>query len=308
MDFDAVVERRGTASYKWDRYGPDVLPFWVADMDLPSPPAVVAALQAPGGARRLRVHPRHRRARRGPACPPARRLRLGRWRPRRSSFCPASCPPSTSPVARIAARRRDGAHRGARLPAVPRGARPAGARARDGRRAPRGRPLGAAARRARGGRDAARPGCCSSAIRTTPSVASGTPPRSPRWSTSAAVAAWCSSPTRSTATCSSSRRPTCRPPSPRPPRDELTVTLMAPSKTFNLPGLNFAFAVIPDEGLRRRFVEAGAGAAAVPGLLRHRRRRSRLPRRRRVARRAARLPARQRRPRRRRSWRPSCPG
>ena len=46
MDFDTLVERRGTASYKWDRYGPDVLPFWVADMDLPSPPAVSAALQA----------------------------------------------------------------------------------------------------------------------------------------------------------------------------------------------------------------------------------------------------------------------
>ena len=45
VDFDTLVERRGTASYKWDRYGPDVLPFWVADMDLPSPPAVIAALR-----------------------------------------------------------------------------------------------------------------------------------------------------------------------------------------------------------------------------------------------------------------------
>jgi len=38
-----------------------------------------------------------------------------------------------------------------------------------------------------------------------------------------------------------------------------TVTLMSPSKTFNLPGLQFAFAVIPDAGLRRRFRDAGGG-------------------------------------------------
>lgn len=41
--------------------------------------------------------------------------------------------------------------------------------------------------------------------------------------------------------------------------DDVTVTLMSPSKTFNLPGLNFAFAVIPDAGLRRRFKAAAAG-------------------------------------------------
>jgi len=50
-----------------------------------------------------------------------------------------------------------------------------------------------------------------------------------------------------------------------PAADEVTVTLMAPSKTYNLPGLNFAFAVIPDKGLRRRFVEAGAGVLPFPG-------------------------------------------
>ncbi|MCP4455744.1 MAG: putative C-S lyase [Planctomycetes bacterium] len=32
-----------------------------------------------------------------------------------------------------------------------------------------------------------------------------------------------------------------------------TVTLMSPSKTFNLPGLNCAFAIIPDREIRRRF-------------------------------------------------------
>jgi len=45
VDFDVIVDRRGTASFKWDRYeGRDVIPLWVADMDFASPPAVIAAL------------------------------------------------------------------------------------------------------------------------------------------------------------------------------------------------------------------------------------------------------------------------
>ena len=38
-----------------------------------------------------------------------------------------------------------------------------------------------------------------------------------------------------------------------------TITLMSPSKTFNLPGLGCAFAVISEEKLRRRFIAAMAG-------------------------------------------------
>ena len=45
FDFDTVVDRRCTGSEKWDRYGVDVIPLWVADMDFRSPPAVIAALQ-----------------------------------------------------------------------------------------------------------------------------------------------------------------------------------------------------------------------------------------------------------------------
>lgn len=45
-DFDRAVERRGTASVKWDRYGGrDVLPLWVADMDFPAPASVIEALK-----------------------------------------------------------------------------------------------------------------------------------------------------------------------------------------------------------------------------------------------------------------------
>jgi cysteine-S-conjugate beta-lyase len=46
-DFDTPVERRGTDSQKWQKYaGRDVLPLWVADMDFRSPPEVIAALHA----------------------------------------------------------------------------------------------------------------------------------------------------------------------------------------------------------------------------------------------------------------------
>jgi len=45
-DFDEVIPRRGTNSYKWDtETEEDVLPMWVADMDFRTAPAVVDALK-----------------------------------------------------------------------------------------------------------------------------------------------------------------------------------------------------------------------------------------------------------------------
>jgi cystathionine beta-lyase len=45
FDFDTIIERRGSDSLKWGRYsGRDVLPLWVADMDFAAPPAVLEAL------------------------------------------------------------------------------------------------------------------------------------------------------------------------------------------------------------------------------------------------------------------------
>lgn len=44
-DFDSVIDRRATSSSKWVRYGPDLLPFWVADMDFKSPPGLLAAVE-----------------------------------------------------------------------------------------------------------------------------------------------------------------------------------------------------------------------------------------------------------------------
>jgi cysteine-S-conjugate beta-lyase len=46
-----------------------------------------------------------------------------------------------------------------------------------------------------------------------------------------------------------------------------TVTFMAPSKTFNVPGLGTSFAVIPDAALRARFAKASAGIVAEVNVL-----------------------------------------
>lgn len=46
FDFDRVPDRRGSSSVKWDRYvGRDVLPLWVADMDFPAAPAVMRGIR-----------------------------------------------------------------------------------------------------------------------------------------------------------------------------------------------------------------------------------------------------------------------
>lgn len=45
-NFDEIIPRRGTNSYKWDSAAnPDVLPMWVADMDFRTAPAVMKALK-----------------------------------------------------------------------------------------------------------------------------------------------------------------------------------------------------------------------------------------------------------------------
>lgn len=43
-DFDRIIERRGTDSFKWALHPEDVIPLWVADMDFESPAPVVKAL------------------------------------------------------------------------------------------------------------------------------------------------------------------------------------------------------------------------------------------------------------------------
>ncbi|MBS0337238.1 MAG: PatB family C-S lyase [Proteobacteria bacterium] len=46
FDFDAPVDRSGTHSMRWEKYaGRDVIPLWVADTDFRAPPAVIEALR-----------------------------------------------------------------------------------------------------------------------------------------------------------------------------------------------------------------------------------------------------------------------
>jgi len=44
-NFDSIIERRGTNSIKWRKYPEDVLPLWVADMDFAAPEPIQLALQ-----------------------------------------------------------------------------------------------------------------------------------------------------------------------------------------------------------------------------------------------------------------------
>lgn len=47
FNFDLAIDRTHSDSQKWRRYaGRDILPLWVADMDFAAPPAVIEALQA----------------------------------------------------------------------------------------------------------------------------------------------------------------------------------------------------------------------------------------------------------------------
>lgn len=45
MNFDEIIDRRSSESLKWHAYDDDVLPLWVADMDFRCPEPVIEALQ-----------------------------------------------------------------------------------------------------------------------------------------------------------------------------------------------------------------------------------------------------------------------
>ncbi|MGD0997846.1 MAG: PatB family C-S lyase [Thermoleophilia bacterium] len=263
MDFDAMVERRGTASYKWDRYGPGVLPFWVADMDLPSPPAVIAALRerAAHGVYGYSLVPDslvsavrdHLVAAHGWAVAPDSLVYLPGVVPALNLACRAYAAPGETVLTVVPAYPpflEAPAQQGRRLATVP-------------------------ARRA-GGRWELPLAELEAAVTPQTRVFLFCHPHNPLgriWSVAdvAAVVDLCRRHRLVLVSdeihCDLLLEPVRHVPSVlvAPDAAELTVTLMAPSKTFNLPGLNFAFAVIPDEGLRQRFVAAGAGLLPFPG-------------------------------------------
>jgi len=263
VDFDAVVERRGTASYKWDRYGPDVLPFWVADMDLPSPPAVVAALKARAahGVYGYTHLPdslvaallAHLRDGYGWTVAPEALVFLPGVVPALNLACRAYAAPRETVLTVV--------------PAYPPFLEAPGLQ---------GRELATVAARRAGERWELPLAELEAAVTPATKVLLFCHPHNPLgriWSAAevAAVVDLCRRRglvlVSDEIHCDLLLEPATHVPSvvAAPAADEVTVTLMAPSKTYNLPGLNFAFAVIPDKGLRRRFVEAGAGVLPFPG-------------------------------------------
>ncbi|HEV7263424.1 MAG TPA: PatB family C-S lyase [Falsiroseomonas sp.] len=46
IDFDTPIERRASGCAKWTRFGPEVLPMWVADMDFAVAEPILAAMRA----------------------------------------------------------------------------------------------------------------------------------------------------------------------------------------------------------------------------------------------------------------------
>ena len=254
--FDDPIDRRHSDSTKWHVYGPDVLPLWTADMDFRVPEPVVAALRAraehgvfgycyePPELREVIVERLARlygwRVEAGSDRPPNRRARgihegvprggdRGRRRARAAAGVPAH-------LRRAGAQRLDS----------PGGAAGDGAGWRAGR---------STSTRSRRPRTIGR-GCSFSATRTT------------RWGSrvSAAPTSSASRPSacaRDILICSDEIHcdliSTAAATSPIASLDadvaRHSITLMAPSKTFNVPGLRCSFAVIPDAELRRHFAD-----------------------------------------------------
>ena len=263
MDFDVVRDRRGTASYKWERYGPGVLPFWVADMDLPSPPAVVAALKARA------AHGIYGYSLMPPALVAALRRHLldgYGWdvAPEWLVYLPGVVP-ALNLVCRAYAEAGEGVL--TIVPAYPPFLEAPGLQ---------GRQLVTASAERAGGRWELPLDALEAAVTPRTRVLLFCHPHNPLgrvWSADevAAVVDLCRRRglvlVSDEIHCDLALDPGRHLPAATASTDapSLTVTLMSPSKAFNLPGLNFAFAVIPDEALRRRFTAAGAGLLPFAG-------------------------------------------
>jgi len=295
MDFDTPIDRTGTASFKWELYGPDALPLWIADMDFASPPAVVAALE--------------RRARHGvfgyslvtdsmyEALIDYLERHYG-WRVERDWFVWL---PSVVPGVSLACRAFAGPGeavmlvtpayppfleelppQGFRLVKVPstRTGTVGGEKTTGGVISAAGPPTGAGDRSGPPGE--ASP---SWSLPLDKMEAALTPdtrmfllcqPHNPlgrvwRRDELAAIGDFCRR--HDLVLCSDEIHcglvlddiPHVPAATVSDDAAARTVTLMSPSKTFNLPGLNFAFAVVADPDLRRRFLRPGDGLLPFPG-------------------------------------------
>ena len=263
MDFDQPVDRKGTASFKWDMYPGGVLPLWVADMDFVSPPAVVAALEARAahGVFGYSLVPdslidairTHLQTRYGWRIEPEWLVWLPSVVPGLNLACRAFAEPDEAVMTVT--------------PVYP-----------PFLEAPpdQGRRLVTVPAQATGGRWQLPLAAMEAAVTADTRVLLFCHPHNPLgrvWSREevAAVVDFCRR--HDLVLCSDEIH--CDlildsvdhvPAALAAPDDaDRIVTLMSPSKTFNLPGLNFAFAIVPDEVLRRRFVRPSEGLLPFPG-------------------------------------------
>ena len=256
-DFDRVIDRRSTDSNKWRKYPPDVLPLWVADMDFASPEPVVRAL-------RERVeHGVYGYGFEEPSSPEVFVDRLQKrygWKvsPEAVVMHPGRHPRLQRGLPRPAPAGRRAPHAGAGLSARSSGRRATTSCTRD--EAPLGR-----------GGDGRYVVDLDAFARGGPRPHARLPALQPAQSRWAACSRATSS--RARADLPAARpvdhrrrdplRPallgpaaTCPIASLGPEIEQRTITLMAPSKTFNLAGLKVSVAVIPNAPLRERFVAA----------------------------------------------------
>jgi cystathionine beta-lyase len=262
VDFDALVDRTGTASLKWSAYGREVLPLWVADMDFPSPPAVVTAVEA------FATHGIYGYSRVPTSLVESILDYLGSrygWTVRAEWLVYL---PGLVPALNVACRAYAGPGEGVMtitpvyppfLEAPPsQGRRLQGVPADlvDGRwRLPLER--------------------MEATVTSDTRVLLFCHPHNPlgrAWDDEelAAVVDFCAR--HDIVLCSDEIHcdllldPVTHVPAATlsPDAAAVTVTLMAPSKTYNIPGLNFAFAIIPDPELRKRFETASRGLFPLP--------------------------------------------
>ncbi|MCL5942220.1 MAG: PatB family C-S lyase [Actinobacteria bacterium] len=263
MDFDTLVDRTGTASLKWSLYGAGVLPLWVADMDFPAAPPVIAAVKA------LAAHGvygyAHVSASLVEAIGDFLLSRYG-WRvqPDWLVFLPG-----VVPALNLVCRAYSGPNEAVMTvtPVYP-----------PFLEAPpfQGRRLQTVPAVLEGDRWRLPLEAMEAAVTPETRVFLYCHPHNPlgrAWEREevAAVVDFCRR--HDLVLCSDEihcdllldpveHLPACLASEAAP---AITVTLMSPSKAFNLPGLNFAFAVIPDLDLRQRFIRETRGLFPLPG-------------------------------------------
>ena len=263
IDLDTPIDRSGTASFKWDNYAEGVLPLWVADMDFASPPAVVAAL------RKRAAHGVFGYALVPDSLVEAVRNHLATiydWHiePDWLVWLP-SVVPGLNLACRAFARAGEAVM--TVTPVYP-----------PFLEAPpdQGRRLLTVPAALTGGRWQLPLEVMEAAVTPDTRVLLFCHPHNPLgrvWSRDevAAVVGFCRR--HDLVLCSDeihcdlildelAHVPAAL---AAPGNADRIVTLMSPSKTFNLPGLNFAFAIVPDEQLRRRFKRPGEGLLPFPG-------------------------------------------